>query len=135
QAARLSFPDVRFTAPTESPPEPAAPPAQVLLPVRPRLSRPRSWRRWAVAAAVLLAFTGVSVPAHRAHEGYTGAQRVVADHEEAVADARDAVEVAQEELKKAATQRDEKIAQIQHEIKAREVRLVVSPPPTLQPRA
>src|SRR5262245_23873102 len=39
QAARLSFPDVRFTPPTEAPPEPA-PPAQVLLPRRPSLAAP-----------------------------------------------------------------------------------------------
>src|SRR5262245_23873103 len=95
-------------------------PGAAAAPPQPGGARPRSWRRWAIAAAVLLAFTGVCVPAHRAREGYTDAHRVVAEHEEAVANARAAVEVAQQELKEAVTQRDEKIAQIQHEIKARE---------------
>src|SRR5690242_13881211 len=52
-AAKMAFPEVRFTAP------PAPQPPVVLL-QRPRRVRP--WRRWAVAASVLLAL-GVAAPA------------------------------------------------------------------------
>jgi len=50
-AAKMDFPAVRFTAPSQAP---------VLLMPRPR--PPRRWRRWLAAAAVLLAL-GVAAPA------------------------------------------------------------------------
>jgi hypothetical protein len=59
-AAKMGFPDVRFTAPAAETTSPAAPAAVPFVP-RPRQPR-RSWRRWLVAAAVLLAL-GVGIPA------------------------------------------------------------------------
>src|SRR5262245_21671929 len=51
-AARLEFPAVRFVPPADAPAAAAA-----LFPVPARAARP--WRRWAVAAGVLLALGGL----------------------------------------------------------------------------
>src|SRR5579883_2128566 len=54
RAARMEFPDFRFTAPGAN--ETAAPAVIAL-------SRSRPWLRWAAAAAVLLLVAGISAPA------------------------------------------------------------------------
>src|SRR5579885_2407108 len=76
-AARPAFPAVQFQPPPEELP--------VSLPLRPARPR-RAWRRWAVAAAVLLAAAGLGVPA--AHSGYDYAQAraQVAQHQAELAE-------------------------------------------------
>src|SRR5947209_8567372 len=82
RASRLHFPEVTFTPPAG---EPAAGPRPAVLPLRPRT---RPWRRWAAAAAVLLALAGLAEPARRAREDYRAAQDALRAHDEAVAGAR-----------------------------------------------
>jgi hypothetical protein len=75
-AAKIEFPDVRFTPPpaeTTATPPPAQP--TVILLQRPR--RPIRWRRWAVAAAVLLAL-GAAVPATWYGRDYVRTEELVA---------------------------------------------------------
>src|SRR5438093_12179708 len=54
-AARMEFADVRFSAPTEEVAAPA--PAVLPLPATAK-KKVRPWRRWAAAAAILLAIGG-----------------------------------------------------------------------------
>ena len=74
-AARMEFPDVRFTPPVET--VQAAAPAVVPMPQPTRKTRP--WRRWAAAAAILLALGGVAAPGVWMEGDYSHANRVVAE--------------------------------------------------------
>jgi hypothetical protein len=99
-AARLEFPAVHFTAPA---PEPVAPPAPVVLPL-PLPSAPRrsrvAWRRWAAAAALLLA---LGIPSALGLD-YLDARRELGRHETAVARLRQE----QEQLNQKAIRLEEK---------------------------
>ena len=118
-AARQSFPGVRFAAPAE------AGPRTVLLPIRPRLAKPkRHWIGWTTAAAVLIAVGGLAVPAYRGGQKYDEAQAQVARHDRSLADASKKIADA-----------GKKVEEIHREINARELRLVVTGPRTIQPGA
>ncbi len=99
-AARMEFADVHFAAPAEAP-------AVVPMPAPARRKTP-SWRRWAAAAAILLAVGGLAVPGWSAQEKYADAGRIVQKQQAREAGARqrmtDALtrrqEVEQEKLKK-----------------------------------
>ena len=121
-AARLQFPGVRFTPPIETV---EASPRTLHLPVRPRLGKTkRHWGRWVAAAAVLLAIVGLSAPAYKAQVRYANARDVVDRHDLSVADARKRIDEA-----------GKKVVEIRQEINARELRLVVTGPRTVQPGA
>src|SRR5262249_22047043 len=100
-------------------------------PVRPRAARPlRSWRRWAVAAAVLVALAGLTVPAYQAYRGYAVAARTVHQHELAVADARGQLDRTKEALASAARDCDRGVAAYHTRVEAPGVpRGVRRPPP------
>jgi hypothetical protein len=72
-AARMEFPGVRFTAPTEQ--VQAAAPSVVPM-VRPA-KKARPWRRWAVAAAILLALAGLSAPGYWMERDYSQASQTI----------------------------------------------------------
>lgn len=138
-AARLHFPGVTFAPPPEPAPVPAvtAQPApsgvrNVLLPVKPRLRRPVRWQPWAAAAAVLLAVAGLGSALGLAGRDYAVAGRVAQEKEDALADARDAVKSANEELRIAAHERDQRIEEVRHNVRARELRVEVQGPQTIQ---
>ncbi len=72
-AARKEFPNVHFVAPSQETP--------VSLPFQqPKHERRRSWRRWAVAAAVLLTCAGLGFPAYFVTNDITRTHQVVADY-------------------------------------------------------
>src|SRR5258708_33941013 len=80
-AARMEFPDVRFAAPTGPAPKAEAParaPAAIPMP-QPAKKRARPWRRWAAAAAILLALAGVSAPGYWMNRDSAAALRTTAD--------------------------------------------------------
>ena len=89
--------------------------------------RPRSrrWVGWAAAAAVLLAVGGLSVPAYRAHERYAAARR----------GRRRARPLGRRRPPARSTRPAQKVDDIHREINARELRLVVTGPRTVQPGA
>src|SRR6516165_8993399 len=68
-AAKSQFAGVRFQAPS---PEVAAAKTG---PAGSGSARPFAWRRWAVAAAILLALTAIGVPSGHYVGGFVGAQR------------------------------------------------------------
>ncbi len=71
-AARMEFPHVRFAAPVEQ-----ITPAVV--PMTRHVKKSRPWRRWAVAAAVLLALAGLSAPGYWMERDYSQANRIIAE--------------------------------------------------------
>lgn len=136
RAARLSFPEARFTPPGDPVVPAAAEPArEILLPVRPHLQPPRSLTRWAVAAAVLVAAGAAAVPLYRARQEVLAARQAVETHDRVVADARRQVEEAQRQVNAAAVERDRKIEEVRKAAQDRQLRLIVSGPRTIQPGA
>src|SRR5262245_31558856 len=137
-AARLEFPAVRFTPPTaEAPPVPPAP-RTVLLPTRPRLrpaGQARALRRWAVAAGLLVAVGLLGLAGWHHDRQYAQARQVIQEQETVVADAREQVTRAEEDLRAAAARRDERLDAIRQEVKQRALRLVVTGPRSVQPGA
>jgi hypothetical protein len=135
-AARMEFPNVRFERPAEVAVQPAPPPEPavrtLLLAERPRLGRPRRGVRWAVAAAVLLAVAGLAIPAVRTGRDYVHAKNQIARHDEAVADARQRISKAEQELGEAARSRDTQIEEIRNALKARELKVVVTGPRSVE---
>ena len=84
-AARMEFPEVRFTPPVGTPQ--AAAPAVVPMPLPVKKTRP--WRRWAAAAAILLALGGVAAPGVWMERDYSHANRVVAEKQAVASAARE----------------------------------------------
>lgn len=82
-AARLSFPEVRFDPPPESPTTLPLP----TLPASPVLRR----LRWAAAAVVLLALGGAALFGLRSYQDYAALQQDVVAHEARIEEARRAV--------------------------------------------
>ena len=71
-AARMEFPNVRFIAPAELI-------APAVVPMTRPVKKSRPWRRWAVAAAILLALAGLSVPSYWMQRDYTQANRTIVE--------------------------------------------------------
>jgi hypothetical protein len=132
RAARLHFPGVVFAPPANEPLPGTGP---VILPSRPLVRPKRTWPRLAVAAAVLLAVAGLSVPGYRAYDEYQSAARAVREHHDAVAEARAVMARAGDAINDAARDHERQLADVEREIKARELRLVVSGPRVVQPGA
>ena len=153
-AARLQVADVPFVPPALqavpqlNPVIPAVAPAPesapatqtgsgrsrtILLPVKPRLSKPLSWQPWAIAAGVLIVVAGVGMPAYRSLREYNASEQIVQNRENAVADARKRLDDSRTQLAEAVKQRDEQIQEVEHTKKSRELRLVVSGPRAVQP--
>jgi hypothetical protein len=134
RAALLRFPHVSFAPPADEP-LPGAGTGTVLLPSRPLPRAERSWVRWAVAAAVLLAVAGLSVPGYRAYDEYQAASRAVREHRDAVTEAQTELAHVQEEIREAGEAQQRRLADLEREVKARELRVVVSGPRVVQPGA
>jgi len=132
RAARLSFPQVRFQPPADQPlaGRPAA--ASPLLPLPKRPIRPRFSTRWAVAAALLLAVSALGWPVFRAQQEYQSAEQVVRVHQQSLTSALRELESTRAEARQAAQQRDRALADLQRQIRERELRLVVSGPRSVQ---
>jgi hypothetical protein len=138
-AARMEFPNVRFERPAEEPGQPAQPEPVEVLPLKtPRVPgergsrKRRAWTRWAVAAGLLLALGGAAVPAAHYGRTYVDARARVEAQERTVAEAHTRLHEAEQELADAARQRDKQIEEIRHQVKARELKMEVRGPRTVQ---
>jgi anti-sigma factor RsiW len=127
-AARAEFPAVRFEAPADVLTFRA--PAQTA----PAPSR-RRWLRIAVAAAVLLAVAGAAIPGGVYYRDYAATQQAVAHYRQQIADASKAGREAQARINQAAADRNESEAALRKAAQERQLKVVVSGPPTLQPGA
>ncbi|HZT78779.1 MAG TPA: hypothetical protein VFA26_01035, partial [Gemmataceae bacterium] len=122
-AARPAFPAVQFQPPPEELP--------VSLPLRPARPR-RAWRRWAVAAAVLLAAAGLGVPA--AHYGYDYAQAraQVAQHQAELAELNRKADKARQELQSLPERRRKAVEEVDQQVRKQQIRLRVEGPASVQ---
>jgi hypothetical protein len=125
-AARAEFPQVVFQAPTEAIPAPT-----VRMPQRTRRLLPRGLGKWAAAAGVLVA-VGLAIPGFRIGRDYANARAVVHDHQKTLTLARDRQKEAADALVAARNERDKKVEDIHKSVRARELKLVVTGPRTVQ---
>jgi hypothetical protein len=128
-AARMEFPQVQFTPPQS---EVTADPPLVapLAPTRAR-RRPR-WARWIAAAAALFLVIGLGSIGGWYLAAYQPALRTVVEHEEAIANARQAIDYAihaENALHQERAQRKEKIW---HDANEKKLRFTVRGPKTVQ---
>jgi hypothetical protein len=139
-AARMEFPHVRFVAPPPACAREeaaaaragAAPEGPSTLPLPARSRRVLRWQRWAAAAAVLVALTGLGGVGTWVSRDYALAHEILAGQHEAVAEAARSLAKAKGELAEVARERDEQIEKVRTEVKARELRLLVSGPRAVQ---
>jgi hypothetical protein len=147
-AARMEFPAVRFVAPQPEAaeqavqPAPTTPaPAPAVLPINspePFAGKPAKWRhlrRWAIAAGLLLAIAGLGVPGYEHRRAYLDARQRAEEQEAAVADARDRMARAKQQLDEAEASRKHEIETIERTVKAAGLQLVVVGPRNMQPGA
>jgi hypothetical protein len=133
-AAKMAFPDMRFTAPaadtTTAPPAvpPAAQPGVILL-QRPR--RPLRWRRWAVAASVLLAL-GAAVPAIWYGRDYVRTEQIVALGKERFNQAKTEKTEAETRLARLPIEKEEKKAATHEARRAAQLQVKVQGPASLR---
>jgi hypothetical protein len=151
-AARLSFPEVRFTPPTEAVTEtPTETSPTTVLPLpgpasgQGRAPR-RALTRWLVAAGILLALGGIGIPAAWVGREYTQARAEVEEHQSKLAQIRSDIKdndqnlaqtnseaaTRQRELSELALQERNQIQQIQEEVRRRQVKMVIVGPQTVQ---
>jgi hypothetical protein len=135
-AARLEFPAVQFTPPAEAvtaEPPAAAPARTVPLPAAaPRAARRFAWRRWAVAAAVLLALGGAAVPAAALWGDYSQACRTVADHDAVVAEAKQRRDDAAAKVRDLQKEENDRVKGVSDKYHASQLLLAVVGPATVQ---
>ncbi len=77
-AARMEFPNVRFNAPAER----IAPP---VVPMTRPVKKAQPWRRWAVAALILLGLVGLSAPGYWMQRDYSQANHTAPRRKKALA--------------------------------------------------
>lgn len=102
-AAKMEFANVRFAAPPTSE-QPA------VLPLS-RTRRPRRWRRWLAAAAILVAL-GAAVPALHYGRDYQRTEETVALAKSRIGQSQRDVLEAEQQLRRLPQQKDERIAAI-----------------------
>lgn len=130
-AARMEFPDVRFQAPVETPatlPLPAAQPAPA---ATCGSGKRRAWKRWAVAAAVLLAI-GVGVPGFWLARDYAEASRVARQNETVIAQRNAEMTDINRMMRDLPRERDGKVESIRQEVRDRQLKVVITGPATVQ---
>jgi len=139
-AARMEFPEVQFALPSDTsldrpvvgqPAATSAVPAVLPL-ARPKLARP-TWRRWAVAAAlVLLALGGLGGPGYFLARDYGQVQVAVQTGEARVAEARNRIHATEDAAREARRLRDARLAQVDHNVREGQLKVVVTGPGVVQ---
>jgi hypothetical protein len=126
-AARMEFAQVRFVPPE---PEPTAvQTAPVTLPLTPSASlQRRSWKRWAIAAAVLLLLGGVAGPSAWYGRGYLEARRTAEARGAALASARERLSTIQSELSQMPLERQKRAEEVEKALRAKELKAAVIGP-------
>ena len=120
-AARMEFPDVRFT-----PPAGTAPAAVAAVVAMPRLAKKaRPWRRWAAAAAILLALGGISAPGYWMERDYAHASRVVSEKQAVASAAREQMQVAVRQMQDLPRDEQTKVDEARDALRAHQLQLAV----------
>ena len=130
-AARQEFPAVRFDPPAELPPRLEQPRTAEEAPL-PIVLRTSPWRRWALAAAILLAIGGLGVPAAYYGVDYVQTRDTVRTHEGEVRQAQQAVAQVDHQLQQLPAQKREKVEGVFQAARERQLNLVVSGPQRVQ---
>jgi anti-sigma factor RsiW len=125
-AARLEFPGVRFETPTSLPLSPRRP---ALTPVR------RSWKRWAVAAGLLLALLSGGIVGVGYWNDYNDNLQQIAQHQRLLADAEKKIHGIGEQLIEAQGKNAQEAARLRAGLQEGQLKVVVSGPETVQPGA
>jgi hypothetical protein len=125
-AARLDFSSVRFEAPVN---EAAFNNRPHTLPLP--ATRPAGWKRWAVAAAVLLALAGTGAPATWFWHDYSESAGIVQNRNLAMADARGDAQKIDDDARAA----EQRLRERQEAVEKRQLKVVVTGPAKLQPGA
>ncbi len=120
-AARMEFPEVRFTPPVGTPQ--AAAPAVVPMPLPVKKTRP--WRRWAAAAAILLALGGVAAPGVWMERDYSHANRVVAEKQAVASAAREQMQDAARRMQDLPREEQSKVDEARDALRASQLQLAV----------
>jgi hypothetical protein len=132
-AAKKQFPAVQFEAP----------PVTVPAPIAPASGRneggiqrsPRSFRavaRWAVAAGVLVAAVGLTLPGARHWNEYATARKAVETHQMAMADTRRALNETAQQISSLHQKQAARQAAIDAEVREQRLKLEVSGPQAVQ---
>jgi anti-sigma factor RsiW len=121
-AARMEFPGVRFVPP-EAPAEAAPASVPVVTPLR-----VRPWRRWAVAAVVLLALGGVGGPAAWYGHDYVQTRHTVDAKQASLAQARVRLSELEREKSQVPQERQRRKEQIAHDLREKQLKVKVTGP-------
>jgi hypothetical protein len=123
-AARMEFPGVRFIAPVEQ--------VQVVTPSVVPMIRPtkkaRPWRRWASAAAILLALAGLSAPGYWMERDYSQASQTIKEKKAAASAATQRRSDALALIRKLPRLENEKIEEVRKTEREAQLRLSVRGP-------
>jgi hypothetical protein len=125
-AARMEFPDIRFTAPAETPT------ATPTLPLSVPGARPRRLRRWLAAAAVLLALGGLATAGAWYTADYRQARRLAEAQEQELASARELYQSAHRQLAELPREHQQAQEKLQRDLNERQLRVTVTGKPTVQ---
>ena len=118
----MEFSGVQFAAPTEA----VTATAPTIVPMRaPAKKKVRPWRRWAAAAAILLAIGGLAVPGWWVQRDYADAGRIVAKHQAQEDAARLRMKDAVAQIQALPEQESRKIEARRQAVRAAELKLYV----------
>ena len=117
----MEFPNVRFTPPVGT--------AQATAPAVVPMSRPakktRPWRRWAAAAAILLALGGIAAPGYWMERDYTHASRIVSEKQVAASAAREQMQDAARQMQDLPREEQTKVDEARDALRASQLQLAV----------
>jgi hypothetical protein len=136
-AAKMEFPNVRFTAPSaavQSAPQAGESGEQAVTPnvlLLQRPARPRRWRHWLVAAAVLLAL-GAAIPGVWFSHEYTRTEQIVAAGDQRIRQAKNDFDDAQKELTALPAQTRARLEGIEQAQRDAQLRVQVQGPASLR---
>lgn len=128
-AARMPFPEVRFEPPRTEPAAPTVSAVVVKMPSR------RRWVHWAVAAGILIAAVGLVLPGAHHWNQYAAARRIVDEHQAAVAHIQRDLAGVREQLNRLPQLRQERLNEVENQVRERQLKLDVRGPRTVQPGA
>jgi A-macroglobulin TED domain/Alpha-2-macroglobulin family len=122
-AARMEFPNVRFQAPVERI-------APSVVPMSRPIKKARPWRRWAAAAAILLALAGLSAPGYWMERDYSQANRIITEKKAVALAANQRRADALAQIRDLPRLENEKIAAVQKAERETQLKISVRGPAT-----